>query len=521
MGFSTVTIVLVLVGGAAGAVGFLLWLRYRADRALRAARHESGRQIAGARSIAETIARDANITARTEALGVRDEIERAVRQREDEIRRLDERGQRMEQTLLARTEVLTARATEIDARRSTIDEKETAARTVRSEIAQADVAWREGLAKLAGQTVAEVRATIAESMIDDARARTAADLRTLEATRASELDRDARRVITTASERIVDHYLTERGLGVVHLLPAVLTRVAGEGEKNLRAIEEVAGIKLLPLETNDGLRLEGQDGIGREIARRTLAKLAQFSDGELTADTVPLARGIASELEREINDLGRRAFGRLKLELPHPEIVTLVGKLNWRTSYTQNQWHHAVEASYLAGMIAAELGLDAQLARRGALMHDIGKSLTHAIDGSHAVIGADIARRLGEAEVVANAIGSHHGEEPFNSPYAAIVTAADAMSGGRPGARRQQEESFGRRVEDLERLVRTVSGVDHAFALSGGREIRVFVRERQVDDAGCVRIATDLARKISDELVFPGQIKVTVIRETVVTESAG
>jgi ribonuclease Y len=227
------------------------------------------------------------------------------------------------------------------------------------------------------------------------------------------------------------------------------------------------------------------------------------------------------QLSKELLDLGRKAFSALRIPRAHPEIVDLVGRLNYRTSFTQNQWKHAVEAAFLCGMMAEELKLDAKLARRAALMHDIGKALTHEIDGSHAVIGADIARRLGEAEIVANAIGAHHTDEPFNSPYAFLVAAADAMSGARPGARRQTEDNYVGKISDLERISRGFREVQEAFAVQGGREVRVYVKEDRVDDLGAIDLSSRLAQSISDEMTFPGQIRVTVIREFRAEENAG
>jgi ribonuclease Y len=200
--------------------------------------------------------------------------------------------------------------------------------------------------------------------------------------------------------------------------------------------------------------------------------------------------------------------------------VNLVGRLNYRTSFTQNQWKHAIEAAFLCGMMADELGLDEKLARRAALMHDIGKALTHELDGSHAVIGADYARRLGETEMVANAIGAHHTDEPFNSPYAYLVAAGDALSGGRPGARRQTDENYLTRIDDLERITRGFRGVSEAFAVQGGREVRIYVQEDRVDDLGAVTLSSEIASKISQEMRFPGQIRVTVIRELKAVEVA-
>jgi ribonuclease Y len=223
---------------------------------------------------------------------------------------------------------------------------------------------------------------------------------------------------------------------------------------------------------------------------------------------------IRGQLEHEIQGLGRKAFSVLQIPRAHAEIVTLVGRLNYRTSYTQNQWLHAVEASFLAGMMASEMGLDLKLARRATLLHDIGKALTHEIDGSHAVIGADIARRLGEDEIVANAIGAHHAEEPANSVYAFLVAGADAMSGARPGARREHPEGYSTRLEDLERIGACYRGVERCFAVHGGRELRVYVREGEVSDLEAVELSSEIAAQISNEMTFPGQIKVTVIRST-------
>jgi ribonuclease Y len=327
--------------------------------------------------------------------------------------------------------------------------------------------------------------------------------------------------------RFSGHYLTERLHSLIPL-PGAATEatnlILGPDGANLLAIGAVAGVTLSLVETRDAVRLEGLDGVGREVARRVLARLSR--EPRLAADVAEVDRGareIAKKLERELDDLGQRAFRVLEIPAAHAEIVRLVGRLNYRTSYTQNQWKHAIEAAFLCGMMADELGLDVKLARRAALMHDIGKALTHELDGSHAVIGADYARRLGESEVVANAIGAHHTDEPFNSPYAYLVAAADAMSGARPGARRQMQmdESYASRLEGLERITRSFRGITEAFAVQGGREVRVYVQEDRVDDLGAVELSNAIAKKISQELRFPGQIRVTVIRELRATEVAG
>jgi ribonuclease Y len=279
-------------------------------------------------------------------------------------------------------------------------------------------------------------------------------------------------------------------------------------------------VQLSYLDGQTAIRIEGLDGVAREVARRCVTRMLKRSISSPPAVT-RLARSLAVDVEREAQDLGRRAFSALAIDRAHPELVKLLGRLHFRTSYAQNQWKHSVEAGFLCGMMAAELGLDVRVARRAALLHDIGKALSHEVDGSHALIGAEHARRFNESEVVVNAIAAHHTDEPFGSAYAYLVAAADALSGGRPGARRQSEDNHMAKLEEIERISRGFGGVDEAFAVQGGREVRVYVDETRVDDQGAVRLSSQIAESISREMTFPGQIKVTVIREYLAEEVAG
>ncbi|MES1210636.1 MAG: HDIG domain-containing metalloprotein, partial [Pseudomonadota bacterium] len=395
-------------------------------------------------------------------------------------------------------------------------------RAAREQRAEADAAARGALERAARQSVQEILATLRESEVEEARVSAARTARAVTESAVEAATKRAKRVMGSAVGRFYGHYLTERLHAIIPLPSgAAGAAITGPDDANLRAIESAAGVTLAINEYRDAIRLEGLDGVGREVARRVLSRLQR--QPSLAADPAKVAqagREIAAALDRELDDLGRRAFQMLEIPPAHAEIVRLVGRLNYRTSYTQNQWKHAVEAAYLCGMMADELGLDEKTARRAALMHDIGKALTHELDGSHAVIGADFARRLGEAEVVANAIGAHHTDEPFNSPYAYLVAGADAMSGGRPGARRQTDESYLMRVGDLERITRSFPGVAEAFAVQGGREVRVYVEQNRVDDLAAVNLSTEIAGKISREMRFPGQIRVTVIRELRAVEVA-
>jgi ribonuclease Y len=375
----------------------------------------------------------------------------------------------------------------------------------------------------AGIKAAELIRQMSAVWIDDARAKAAALVRSAEqSTTDPAHDREARRVMEIAAARCSMHFLTERNLSTLRVGPDVVAILLDNNAALHGALERVAGVQLQINDDKDVVRLEGLDGVGREVVRRALSRMIKKPETVDAARKAPdeWAGKAREHLEQEIRSLGKKAFSVLGIQKAHPEIVDLVGALNFRTSYTQNQWLHAVEASFLAGMMAAELGLDEKLARRATLMHDIGKALTHKIEGSHAVIGADIARRLGESELVANAIGSHHADEPPNSVYAYLVAASDAMSGARPGARREQAEGFSTKLEDLERIGMQRRGVSHAHAVHGGRELRVYVREREVDDLTVVEMSTDIANQIAEEMTFPGQIKVTVIRAFEATSTA-
>jgi len=516
-----------LVAAAALAAGVGIWLGRRAAYQRAALLSAGVRQLTAAMArAAETeraeILRTAEINAREQAQGAAATAEADLRRRTAQIeaRRRALEGREAERA--QQGAVLADKVAALDAERAKVTAHEAEATRARADSAEIARASRAALEQAARETVRQAREAIREAELEEARIASARSERAAAEAAAEQAVKRAKRVMGIAVGRFYGHYLTERLHSVLPLPPAEAgAALVGREDANLRAIEAVAGVTLVVSEHRDSLRLEGLDGVGREVARRTLARLQRHpGTARDPAAVTRAAREIATALDAELVDLGRRAFSMLEIPAAHPDIVKLVGRLNYRTSYTQNQWKHAVEAAYLCGMMADELGLDLQLARRAALMHDIGKALTHELDGSHAVIGADYARRLGETEAVANAIGAHHTDEPFNSAYAYLVAAADAMSGGRPGARRQTDESYVSRIEDLERITRGFRGVAEAFAVQGGREVRVYVEEGRVDDLGAVNLSSEIAQKISQEMRFPGQIRVTVIRELKAVEVA-
>ena len=468
------------------------------------ARAEAAVQISAADADAKEKLLDARHAAQEEA----HKLERELQRREDEVARREIAFTAEEARVIARSAAVTEREQGLKAFEATRRQHDDERKRVEDDIIRR-------LEQTAGETRADLRDRLVGEWVTEAKARAADELRRIEQGLAdAEHGREAKRIMGIAIQRYQGHYLTERLLSNLPLPPGLGARLVPD----LASIQEVANITLTLADDQSSVRLEGQDSFGREIARRAIRKLEKH--GSWKGEPRVAVEKIKEDLEREVVELGRRAFKELEIPRAHPDIVKLVGRLNWRTSYTQNQWKHAVEAAFLCGMMANELGLDVKLARRAALMHDIGKALTHEMDGSHAVIGADYARRLGESEVVANAIGAHHTDEPFNSPYAYLVAAADAMSGARPGARRQMDESYASRLDDLERITRGFRGITEAFAVQGGREIRVYVQEDRVDDLGAVTLSNEIAKKISQEMRFPGQIRVTVIRELRATEVA-
>ena len=515
-------IVAVVAGLVALAVA--AWLAGRAARL--EANREATRAVDEARLEAAALVKAAELEAAAEKKRIetaaRTEALEAHAAADEALAAEEARAQAREDALDAAREELAREHDALDHREAQLDEvhRELGSRRDRANGLEQDSqrrreALRKELEARAGVPGSELVRQMCTLWIDEARAKASAQVREIEQTAADPAhDREAKRVMEIAAARCSMHFLTERSSSNLRVGPEIVQILLDNGSALHGALERVAGVQLHVNDDKDAIRLEGLDGVGREVVRRALHRMIKKPETIDDARKAPdeWATRARENLVGEIRALGKKAFHTLGIQKAHPEIVELVGALNFRTSYTQNQWLHAVEASFLAGMMAAELGLDEKLARRATLMHDIGKALTHKIEGSHAVIGADIARRLGEPELIANAIGAHHADEPPNSVYAYLVAASDAMSGARPGARRELAEGFTAKIEDLERIGMQRRGVSHAHAVHGGRELRVYVREREVDDLTVVEMSSEIASQISDEMTFPGQIKVTVIR---------
>lgn len=511
-----------LAGAGATAVAIYRSTTRRARARLDAARREATAIRMAATLDAAALTRSCEVEAREQGLELRASAEKELSERVEQVARRGDRVSKRELALERDDREIVPRQDLLTRIEREAQSKGDRAKNMRKEVASLDTQVLSALEGAAGTTAEELKQQMVDGWVEQAKADAAQKLRLIDQNSADpEHGRLAKRIMGIAIQRYQGHYLTERMLSIIPLPPGFAEYLTQNSSAMLTAIEESAGVKLEVHETGEKVRIEGADGVAREIARRALQKLIKGTAPRgVEKDPKRWVEQIGSNLDREIVDLGKKAFAELEIPRAHPDIVKLVGRLNYRTSYTQNQWKHALEAAFLGGMMASELGLDVKLARRATLLHDIGKSLSHEIDGSHAVIGAEHARRLGESEIVANAIGAHHADEPPGSVYACLVAAADALSGARPGARREQAESYSTRLEDLERIGAGFRGVERAFAVQGGREVRVYVRQDEVSDVRAVQLSSEIARKISDEMTFPGQIKVTVIRQIEAVEIA-
>ncbi|MCC6277336.1 MAG: ribonuclease Y, partial [Oligoflexia bacterium] len=379
---------------------------------------------------------------------------------------------------------------------------------------------RRKLEHTSSMTQEEAKKTLVETMEGEAKLDAAKRIQVIENEAREEAEKRSKRIIAMAIARYAGEYSSERTVSVVALPNEEMKgRIIGREGRNIRALEAATGMDLIIDDTPEAVIISGFDPVRREIARQTLETL--MTDGRIhPARIEEVVDKAKTTLLKSIKEDGDKAMFDLGVHGVHPEIVKLIGSLKYRTSYTQNNYSHSIEVGFLCGMMASELGLNTKSARRAGVLHDIGKALDHTIEGGHAVIGADFAKKYGEPQDIVHAIRAHHDDERPNSILAELVKASDALSGARPGARREMMESYVSRLEELETIGNSFDGVIRTFAIQAGREIRVLVESEKVTDEQSIMLSRDIARKIEKELTYPGQIKVTVIRETRAVEHA-
>ncbi len=503
---SAVVIGLSILGVAIGlAFGYLLARVLNARKAERDAGSAEG-LVSNARIEARQIMEKADDEGRAQATAYREREEATLETRRAELSNLESR-------LGAREETLEQRASNLAQREKMLIDREDEINVNRGEVEQLKEAARFELEKVAGIDVAAAKSEMLAQVEDEARREAMIMVRDLEIKAREEADRRARRILATAVQRLASEVVTETTVSVVQLPSDDMKgRIIGREGRNIRHLESVTGTNLIVDDTPEAVSISSFDPVRREVARIALEKLV--ADGRIHPASIEEAYEKArAEVEQSVRDAGEWALVEVGVARMHTELVTLIGRLKYRTSYGQNVLNHLVETAHIASMLASELGLDPTAIKRAALLHDIGKAVTHEVEGSHALIGAEIARRFGEDEAVVHGIEAHHNEVEPRTILAVLVQAADAVSAARPGARRESLEGYVKRLERLETLAMEFDGVDQVFALQAGREVRVVVDPGSVSDLEARDLSRQIARKLEEDLQYPGQIQVTVIRE--------
>lgn len=508
MDFILTLVIAVLVGAVAFVAGYLLQQNLVTAQ-IKARQVEADKRAAEA----EAQAKDIILKAKDEGIKLRDEAENENKKKRLDLQREDERLRHRRESIDRRQEMQEGREKKLDKKEKDLDR-------IRESLEANQSRQLQELQRISGLSTEDAKALLLQQVEKDTRQDAARLIREIEQQAKEEGDRRAREILTTAIERIASDQVAETTVALVPLPNDEMKgRIIGRQGRNIRAIEIATGVDLVVDDTPEAVILSSHNPVRREVARVALTKL--MSDGRIHPGRI---EKIVEKAEEEVNaailEAGEQAALEVGITGLHPEIIKLLGQLKYRTSYGQNVLAHVVETAHLAGMIAAELKADVQVAKAGALLHDIGKAVTHEVGGAHALIGADIARKYGVPDAVANIIASHHGEEESHSLEAVLVIAADAISGARPGARRESLEQYLKRVEALETMANAFQGVQQSYAIQAGREIRIIVKPEEIDDLGAINLCKQIARKVEDNLEYPGQIKVTVIRETRSSEYA-
>jgi ribonuclease Y len=517
------TIVIVVIGLAVAIVSYFL-ASHLARRALQkdrdAAREESKKMIAEAENEAKIKKKEAVLEAREEWLKLKGEFERESETKRRELESTEKKLESQQSALQKKLELLDVREKDMSNRDKNLQARDKGITFREKQLEEIITAQNEKLQKIAQMTPEEAKKQLMDNMVNAAKMEAAAMIKDIKEKAEQDAEKEVKEVIISSIYRCAADHTVESTVSVVNLPNDEMKgRIIGREGRNIRSFETATGIDVIVDDTPEAVILSGYDPVRREIARMALEKL--ISDGRIHPTRIEeVVERAQKEMEVIVREAGEQACFELGVHGLHPDIVYQLGKLNFRTSYGQNVLSHAKEVAMLAGLMAAELELDDVLAKRCGLLHDIGKAIDRETEGTHTSIGADFIRRYKENEIVVNAIESHHGDVPMNSPFPILVQAADAISGARPGARREPLEAYIKRLQQLEELADSFKGVSKAYAIQAGREVRVIVENESLDDLACSILAGDLAEKIEKEMQYPGQIKVTIIRETRATEFA-
>ncbi|MDA1329966.1 MAG: ribonuclease Y [Chloroflexi bacterium] len=500
---------ILVAAGIIGAVAGYLIKNYQIQSSIRRQELEAGTIISQAKEEARELA----LQAKDLALELRQKAEADIERKRKELNREDDRLQKRRNELDQRTERQEQRDQELVKRQSSLDQQSKDLDERTKEIV-------DRLESVSTMTKEEARTVLMDEVEKEARADMARIIRQIETEAREEGEKKARKLVSLAIQRVASEHVSETTTSVV-ALPSddMKGRIIGRNGRNIRSFEQAAGVDVVVDDTPEAVTISSFDSVRREVARRALEKLVL--DGRIHPASIEKAvEKEAQEVEKVIVEAGEQAAYDSGVGNLHKEIIKVLGRLKFRTSYGQNQLHHAVETARIASVIASELGADVELAKAGGLLHDLGKALDHNVEGTHAAIGAELAKRYGVNPIVVNAIASHHHEAEQESVEAVIVEASDAISGARPGARRESLDQYIKRIKALEDLANSYDGVVQSYALQAGREVRIIVKPESIDDLQAARMARDIAKQIERTMQYPGQIKVTVLRETRAVEHA-
>ncbi len=467
-----------------------------------------------AKKKADLIAKEAEFAARDQVLKSRLELEEEEKRRRQELSAIEKRIVQKEENLDRKVEVIERRETDIRRSEQGFETKRKGLEDLEKKYEGMIEESKQYLERLSGTTAEEAKRILIDKMTSEANHEAAKKIRMIEEEAKESAEKNAKKIISLAVERMAGEWVQESSVSVVKLPSEDMKgRVIGREGRNIRSLEQMTGVDLIIDDTPGAVVLSSHNPIRREIARMTLERL--LTDGRIhPARIEEMMDKVTQEVEKGIRDAGQQALFDLDIHGVHPELIKLLGALKYRYSYAQNVLNHSIEVGFLCGIMAAELGLDPKLARRAGLLHDIGKAVSHEIEGSHAVIGGELTKKYGEPLAVVHGVWAHHEDIPQESVLDHLVEAADALSGARPGARMESAETYVKRLDDLESIATSYDKVEKAFAIQAGRELRVMVQPDRISDTDALMLCKDIAKKIESQLTYPGQIKVTVIRET-------
>ena len=516
----TYDVLFLILAFGAGVAAALLLKAKSASRMVRSAQAESADILKAANLKAEGLIKDAELEIKDRLFRMKSEFETETKETRSELSRKEKRILGKEEAIDRKSEQIENREQQIGRKEKELDDREKGLVKNETHYQELIDQQKRQLEQISGLTADQAKELLIKAMENEARYEGAKLVKRIESETREEADKKAKNIMANAIQRYAGDYVAERTVSVVQLPSDEMKgRIIGREGRNIRALEAATGIDLIIDDTPEAVILSGFNPVRREVARLSLAKL--ISDGRIhPARIEDVVKKTEQEVDQTIKEAGEQAAFDLGVHGIHPELIKCLGRLKFRTSYAQNVLQHSVEVGFLCGIMAAELGLNQKLARRMGLLHDLGKAVDHEVEGPHATIGSKLAKKHGESGKVVHAIAAHHEDVPPSTVYALLVQAADGLSGARPGARKEMLENYIKRLEDLENIAKSFQGVANTYAIQAGRELRVIVESDKITDERSVLLSRDIVKKIEESLTFPGQIKVTVIRETRAVEYA-